>query len=313
MSKKCRLVTTSMAAIRAGKSQRGMMDAGLELIDSVAGYKPDLICFPEGFLRSGGDRSAWEEVNAETERRFGEKAAELGCYIMFSIYEPAEIFEGYKYNTELIYDRSGKCVLRYHKRHTVYGETTVNKVLPGREIPIAETDFGRVACLTCFDIGWRETWAELARRGAELVVWNAAYNGGNLLETYAAHNMYYVASTVRDDHAKIVDPTGMTIASSSRWNAICMADINLSTTIFHIDRQYQKIDKVRAALGDRVHIVSHGEENIFTIATNDDEWPIERICREFGLQTYKDYHAEAAFMQQEWRDRMKRAAAEAGK
>ena len=291
MSKKCRLVTTSMAAIRAGKSQRGMMDAGLELIDSVAGYKPDLICFPEGFLRSGGDRSAWEEINAETERRFGEKAAELGCYIMFSIYEPAEIFEGYKYNTELIYDRSGKCVLRYHKRHTVYGETTVSKVLPGREIPIAETDFGRVACLTCFDIGWRGDWQTLSDMGAELVVWPSAYHGGNLLNAYAAVHMYYVVSSVWNAECRIIDPFGNDIAESTIWDPCAIGEVYLGSEIFHFDHHTTLIPQLRREYGERIHLRIDGRGNMFELASRDPELKVSDIKAKFGMSNYREYHA----------------------
>lgn len=305
MGTKCRLATWALNGSRHGRTQEEMLEAGLRLADSIAGYKPDLICYPEIFLKNGGDTGnpRWAEIAAEAEVRYAEKAKQLGSYIMISVYEPLKTFPDKHYNCAVLFDREGKLVGRYRKHHTVYEESTVNQVVPHYDLPVFETDFGRVAFLTCFDIGWRHTWEALAEKGAELVVWNAAYDGGNLLNTYAAYNMYYVASTVRTSHAKIVDPTGRTIADSSCWNSLCMADINLSTTVFHIDRQFKKIDEVRRALGDKVTINSYSQENIFTIATMDPEWPIERICREFGLMTYKDYHAEATVLQDEWREK----------
>lgn len=77
----------------------------------------------------------------------------------------------------------------------------VKHVMPGKELPVFDTDFGRIGIQICFDIGWRDGWKELADKGAQLVIWTSAYDGGNLLHTYAAHNMYYVVSSVRTDHA----------------------------------------------------------------------------------------------------------------
>jgi predicted amidohydrolase len=303
----CRIATWALNGARYGRTQREILDATLDLCDGIAGYKPDIICFPEIFLKNGGDVNNPDriEISAEAERRFAEKAAQLKSYIMISVYEPSKAFPDKRYNSSVLFDRGGQVCGRYHKHHTVYEESKEGNVIPGYDLPVIETDFGRVAMLTCFDIGWRHTWERLAEKGAELVIWAAAYDGGNLLNTYAAYNMYYVASSVRTSHAKVVDPTGRTIAESSCWNGLCMTDINLSTTIFHIDRQFKKIDEIRHALGDKVTINSYSEENIFTVASNDSEWPIQRICENFGLTTYRDYHAEAAALQDEWRVKYK--------
>lgn len=91
---------------------------------------------------------------------------------------------------------------------TVVEESLEGHVIPGDECPVFDTDFGRLGVQTCFDIGWRDGWKQLADQGAQLVVWSAAYDGGNLLNAYAALHMYYVVSTVRTDHARIIDLTG---------------------------------------------------------------------------------------------------------
>ena len=115
--------------------------------------------------------------------------------------------------------------------------------------------------------------------------------------------MYYVISSVRTDHAQIIDPTGRTIAEGARWNGLAMATIDLETTIFHIDRQFRKIEELRRVLGGKVTIRAHSEENVFTIESNDAQWPMERIQKEFSLMTYKDYHNEATRNQEVWREK----------
>jgi predicted amidohydrolase len=288
-----------------GKTEQEMADIAIGKIDSVKGYHPDLICLPEIFLETGGDRQNgnWAEISQQTVKRLCNKAGELQCYIIASVYESSDVYDGMRYNCALLIDRQGKIIGKYRKQHTVVEESLNSHVIPGKECPVFDTDFGRIGMLICFDIGWRDAWKEMADKGAQMVVWLSAYDGGNLLNTYAAHNMYYVVSSVRTDHARVIDLTGRTIAMSSDWNGLCIAAIDLETTLFHIDQQWQKIDEVRAILGDKVTINSYSEENVFTIESNDLDWPMKRICEEFRLVSYKDYHAEAMKLQNEWKTR----------
>ena len=290
-----------------GKTQEEMIDVGQTLIDSVAGYKPDLICFPEIFLKTGGDvdNPDWARNTQRMLEAYSEKARRLGSYILTSAYEPSRRYPDYRYNTSFLIGRDGTLTGKYRKVHTVYSESVVHHVIPGHDYPVFDTDFGRIGMQTCFDIGWRNGWQALADKGARLVVWAAAYDGGNLLDTYAAHNMYFVVSTVRTNHARIIDPMGQTIAESARWGSLALASIDLTGDIFHIDRQWQKIDDIRRALGSKVTIRVLSEENVFWLESNSDAWPMDRIRKEFGLQTYREYHAEATALQKEWREKFR--------
>ena len=278
-----------------GKTQEDMIPEILKTVDTVSGYGVDLIVFPEAFMKTGGDRlnPNWEALTQEMLARLCERAKTIGAYIVAPVYERVREYPEFKYNSAVLIDRNGDIQGRYRKLHTVYEETNDNRVLPGNTLPVFDTDFGRIGFQTCFDIGWRDGWKQLKDKGAKLIIWTAAYDGGNLLNTYAAYNMYYVVSSVRTDHARIIDPTGRTIAQGARWNGLAMATIDLETTIFHIDRQYGKIEEIRRALGSGVTINAYSEENIFTVESNDPKWPIERISKEFGLMNYEDYHAEA--------------------
>ena len=286
-----------------GRTQEEIVPVILRKIESVRGYQPDLIVLPEAFLKIGGDKlnPRWREITEHMLSELSRLARDLGCYIAAPVYEPYSSGGDLRYNCVYFIDRAGEVAGKYRKVHTVYEESTISRVVPGSEYPVFDTDFGRVGFQTCFDIGWREGWKALADKGARLVIWTAAYDGGNLLNTYAAYNMYYVVSSVRTDHAQIIDLTGRAIAEGARWNGLAMAAIDLETELYHIDRQYQKIDDIREALGKKVTIRAYSEENVFTVESNDPEWPIPRIEREFGLMNYRDYHAEATRLQNEWR------------
>lgn len=306
MGRKTRIAAWAMREeVLRGKTQEEMLAVALEKIDAIAGYKPDLICFPEIFLKTGGDAAnpRWREIGAEMLRAFGQKAREISSYILTSYYEPSEKYPDFKYNCAVLLDRQGREAGRYRKVHTVYEESTVNHVLPGSEYPVFETDFGKIGVQTCFDIGWREGWNELAKKGARLVVWNAAYDGGNLLDTYAAYNQYFVVSTVRTSHARIIDPDARTLAESGRWDGLDMADIDLTGEVFHMDRHFEQLDEIRRKLGAGVTIHPYSEEGCFWMESNDPDWPMERIKREFDLLNYREYHMEADALQKQWREK----------
>lgn len=297
MGKKARIITFGMNnRITWGKSQEEMLTFAQEKIDSVRGYHPDLICLPELFLESAGDAKnpAWESVTEKALAYLKKTAAEMNCWIAASLYEKVPQHEDMRYIALYLIDRSGNIAGTYRKYHTVISETKVHHALPGNEpYAIVETDFGRVGLLICFDIGWRQPWIELGQKGVKMVIWASAYNGGSLLHTHAAHNMYYIVSTVQTEHPMIIDLTGRTISEGTRWDAFAMADLDLETTIFHTDNNWKKIDAIRAKLGDSVRIQSYNDENMFTISSTDPQWPIERICKEFDMLTYAEYHQEA--------------------
>ena len=286
-----------------GLSQEQMVTEILRKIDTVSRAKPDLIVLPEAFLKTGGDAKNpdWENITAKMLKELRARARELNCYIAAPVYERAPGYPDMRYNTVFLIGRGGDIEGKYRKVHTVVSETVANHVLPGDDLPVFDTDFGRIGFQTCFDIGWRDGWRILKEKGAQLVIWTAAYDGGNLLNTYAAYNMYYVVSSVRTDHARIIDLTGRTVAEGARWNGTAIAVIDLETTLYHIDDQYPKIDEIRTVLGDKVTIRAYSEENVFTIESNSPDWPRERIEKEFSLISYEKYHEEATKMQEEWR------------
>ena len=61
--------------------------------------------------------------------------------------------------------------------------------------------------------------------------------------------------------------------------------------------------EIREKLGDQVEIRTLSEENVFTLSSRDSEWPVERVKREFGLVSYKEYHSNAEKVQDEWRNK----------
>ena len=308
MGKKVKIASFALnKTLNKGKTQLEMLKIALDKVDSVAGYHPDLVCLPELFMETGGDNCNpdWVNLSRHAVEELCARAKKMKCYIIASVYEQIPAYPEKRYIDALLIDRNGEIAGCYKKMHTVYEESIDFNAVPGNECPVFATDFGKIGMQICFDIGWRTTWHELAKKGARLVVWLSAYDGGSLLNAHAAHCIFNIVSTVQTDHSRIIDFMGHTLVMGSCWNGLAMATIDLETEMFHTDRQIQKVDNIRAKLGEGVTINTYSEENVFTIESNDPLWPISRITSEFGLINYRDYHAEAETLQDEWRAKYK--------
>ena len=73
---------------------------------------------------------------------------------------------------------------------------------------VVETDIGRIGLAICFDLNWRELWAEMKAQGSEIVCWLSAYEGGFPLQVYAWMHELLVISSVQSYTSKIIERSG---------------------------------------------------------------------------------------------------------
>ena len=288
-----------------GRTQTEMLNWVREKCLSLKSLSPDIIVFPEVvfIMYPPHDPTPYDEFFSLALEEMKKTAAEVASYVIFNIHEPHDSNPDYRYITTFMLSRTGEIVGKYRKMHTVDVETIENRIIPGEGPCVVDTEFGKIGIATCFDIGWRSYWQKMKDMGAKAVIWTSAYDGGNLLDAYAVTNMYWVISSVRTCHARIIDPVGRTVAESAIWDNLCFADIDLDMEIFHIDNQAHKIHDIRKELGDTVDIRTLSEENVFTVSSKNPDWSIDRIKKEFGLVTYCDYHMRAEEVQNEWRNK----------
>lgn len=276
-----------------GRTQREMLDYCINKCRELQSLSPDMMIFPEivFVMYPENEPLSYAEFYETALEELKRTAREVSSYLVFNMYEPCENGEG-RYISNFVINKNGELAGKYRKMYPTKGEMA-NGVVPGNEICVVDTEFGRIGIATCFDIGFRSFWQKLADLGAKAVVWTSAYDGGKLLDAYAVTYSYWVISSVRTYRARIIDPAGRTVAESTRWDMLCMADIDLHMELFHIDDQLPKIHEIRRVLGDKVVVETLSEDNIFTVSSKDPEWPVERVKKEFGLVSYKEYHEEA--------------------
>ncbi|MGO4495745.1 carbon-nitrogen hydrolase family protein [Paenibacillus sp. 2RAB27] len=297
MPRKAKVITTCFnEELIRGSSLEENLQRALNMLDSFSDLQPDLICFPEVFLVSGNDNNneSSVEITQLAYQALSAQAIKLNSYIIASAHE---WIDSKKYNVAWLFDREGKLAGRYVKYYPTDGEMKDHDISPGNEMPVFETDFGKIGIAICYDIGYPDIWSTLRSKGAELVVWLAAYDGGFPLEAYAWLHAYYVISSVRTNHSKIIDKTGKILASTSKWVRWTSKTIDLDKQIFHIDNQYNKLLEIQGRLGSKVAIESFSQENIFTIESHDQEWSMARIQAEFKLETYREYHMRSENIQ----------------
>lgn len=285
----------SFSAMGLGRTQEDIL-VGLETkLKELRGCTPDLVCFPEEVLVTGGDKNnpRWAENNQAALELMQRYAVELHTNIIIGLEEPAPAYPGKRYNTAFVIDRSGTILERYRKRYITFRQLGTES-LPGGRVVTVDTDIGRIGLMVCFDVGWRDGWRELAEMGAQIVVWPSAYNGGNLLNAYAAVHMYYVVSSVWNIESRIIDPFGNTIAESTRWDPCVHSEIYPGAPIIHFDHHERKLPELRAEYGERIHLRVEGKGNMFELGINDDTLQIDEICKKHNLMTYQEYHDKSA-------------------
>jgi beta-ureidopropionase len=304
MPQKATVATISLGLAGGGPTVERNLARVQEELDAASAGGADLICLPETFAQVGcpkdASHPAAQTVPGAVFNHLAQHARRHRTWIIAGTTE--RMADGTIQNVAWVIDRQGELAGRYAKIHPTIGEIE-SGITPGSAGPVFDTDCGRVGVAICYDIGWPEHWAALAEQGARLIVWPSAYDGGFPLQVYAWSHFVTVVSSVWGDHSKVIDVTGRVLASTSRWSRLALRRVDLEKEVFHIDAQTKKLADLQRKLGTAVTVEGFSEENVFTVESHDDAWPMARIKREFGLENFRDYHARATRVQDEHRDR----------
>jgi predicted amidohydrolase len=298
MPRKVRVTTTSFHGQQSPASVERNRAFAVTCVEAAAAECADLLCLPETFLEIGltaEEKPVAESMPGPTIDTLAALAREHRLWIVAPI--SVRTVTGIIENSAVVVDRRGEVAGNYAKVHPTIGECRTRAIVPGHEPLVIETDFGRLGLAICYDVGWPAHWEELKRQGAELVVWPSAYDGGFPLQAYAWLHQYYVVSSVRTEHSRIIDISGRILAATSRWHRFASETIDLEKELFHIDDHTAKIERVQLDFGHRARVEAFTEDHVFTLESNDPAWPVARIKAEYGLESFADYHRRAEGVQ----------------
>ena len=176
---------------------------------------------------------------------------------------------------------AGRHLLR--SAHPTEGEIE-NGVVPGGPVRVFDTDFGRVGLAICFDLNWQDLWAKLAEKGAELVCWISAYEGGLPLQAYAWMHQYAIVTSVWPYHARVIERTGKIMTQTSRWGRLAFHNLNFEKRLFHTDGQHQQIVPMQTRYGEpHPHRELHRGASLHTRERRPETLPVDEVIREFRL------------------------------
>lgn len=232
------------------KAVQGDIQANMAKMERMAAEAADggadVICFPElsytgYFVKKDRLLEIAETENGEFYRRISRAARENGICIVAGFAERG-LGEDI-YNTVIFVDRVGKIAGKARKVYLWKSEK--KRFVRGEKFPVCDTEFGRVAILTCYDLEFPEPARIVALKGARLIFCPAAWsvparNRWDLdLMACSLYNMVFTAGANFADElccgaSGVAGPDGaIMVQSQGQKEEIVFADIDLD----EVDRQ----------------------------------------------------------------------------
>ena len=258
--------------------------------------KPDLIVVPEVCDRPAGlprdKQLAYYKVRGnQVCDFFAELARENNCYIVYSAVR--EMADGSRRNSSVLLDRKGQVVGVYNKNHVVIEETTKSGILCGREAPVFDCDFGRVAMAICFDLNFDELRLKYVKAKPDLIIFSSMYHGG-LMQAYWAYSCRcHFVGAIAGLPCQIHNPLGELLASSTNYHDYVVADVNLDCRVAHLDYNWSRFRALKQKYGPKVKITDPGYLGSVLLASEHDTIGIDQMVKEFDIELLDDYMARA--------------------
>lgn len=259
----------------------------LAVVDAEGARGADLIVLPETW-RGQNDHTR-ETLAGPTLQELGKLADKYDTYIV----SPIDRINGdERLNSAVLLDRNGKVAGIYDKVYPYWSELDfAQPVTVAKDIPVFETDFGRLGMAICFDVNFPEVWQALADRGAELVVWPSAYSAGTSLQAHAINHHYYVVSSTHLGDCQVFDITGEKILDE-RGEGIHVSRITLDLDrgIYHDNFNGQRRDNLLKDRGSEVELEKTlDREQWFVLRAEKPGVSARKLAEFYGLEELRDY------------------------
>jgi predicted amidohydrolase len=284
------------------------LDARLEqlatLVDETAdaarekyGRGPDLVALPEVAVTGerGGkavDRSIPYE--GKVQEVFAALARKHHCYLIVPLDLLADARTGLCYNACVVVDRKGETAGIYRKMFPAVQSGTDNMeggMTPGPDAPIFQCDFGKLGVQICFDIEFDQGWEELARKGAELVVWTTQSPQTTHPAARALKYRYYIVSCNWRNNSTIFEPTGKIVAQIRPPQRVLVEEIDLSYVILPWSPQLRNGAALQEKYGDKVGFRYYEDEDCGLFWSNDSQVAIGEMVKSVNVRDWFEEHA----------------------
>ena len=267
------------------------LDEIAHLVDQQGAQGADIIAIPET-CRGQGENTQ-ETLDGPTVRAMARLARKHRTYVVC----PIDRKQGnQRFNTAVLLDRSGRVVSLYDKIFPVWATECMKRhVLPGKEVRVYQTDFGRVGFAICFDVNWAPIWEQLANHGAELVIWPSAYSAGRSLQAQAIAYNYYIVSSTQWPDCHVYDIDGEELVhdehNKDAKTNVTRVTLDLDRCIFHQDLNLP--EKLHRLLQERGEDVAQEKwlplEGWFVLKAKRPGVSCRALARDYGLEELRHY------------------------
>ena len=264
-------------------------------VSEAAQLESDLVAFPE-ICNYLGAAEAWrfEPLDGPTVTRMSECAREHGLYVVCPL---ATLEDGVRYNSSVLLGRDGGIVGVYHKNYPTHGELD-RGVRPGTEVPVFETDIGRIGLIICFDLNYWEVGAKLSANRPELVLWSSMWTGARMLTRWAIEFGFYMGA-IYSAESSFVDVAGREILSVKRDISdatgaapLVTATLDLDYRLLHHDENIGRLGPLFAKYGGTAaHVEWLVHECLLVFRSSLPDVSSDELMSEFGLEHMRDYTA----------------------
>ncbi|MBE7464830.1 MAG: carbon-nitrogen hydrolase family protein [Planctomycetes bacterium] len=269
------------------KQLTGLLDRMDGEARQAYGRGVDLAVLPEMCVTGGmeGDAAARAlPYSGAVREAFSNAARKLNSYVVLPMILQEEDRVS---NAALLIGRNGELEGLYRKRHLAVRkdeETFEQGTVPGAEVPVFSCDFGKLGLQICFDDLFDIGWQDLARQGAELVVW-PTFRPGTVHALARAHwHRYYIVSATWGRTAHVIDPTGHIAAQAPDEQPTVVHELDLSYAriVSWAGRPGEDGDGFKQRFGARVGYRCHFDEGCHLYWSNDPAQSIGAMAREIG-------------------------------
>ncbi|GMV80720.1 MAG: hypothetical protein AMXMBFR7_19040 [Planctomycetota bacterium] len=273
-----------------------VLDAQAELSKKKYGRTPDLLTLPECNVTAGleGDALAISlPLEGPIQEFFARKARQYNTYIVISMNLLEDREKKIASNAAILMDRKGAVAGLYRKMHLACApdpSTLEFGLQPGKDVPVFECDFGKLGLQICLDISFDYGWRELAKKGAEIVIWPTWRHGCAAACARSRQHRYYIVSSVWGENCMILDPIGKITASAQQPEGLLVHELDLSYAILPSwgGRLGEEGGKMKEKFGDQVGFRCYGDEGLHLFWSNDPKTSIREMARSIGVTEYED-------------------------
>ena len=217
---------------------------------------------------------------------FSRKAREHECYIVVPTYLLDSREKRLCSNAAILVGRKGETVGTYRKIHLVVSlerRTMEDGATPGDALPVFDCDFGKLGIQICYDMDFADGWAELARRGAELIAWPTQSPQTSQPAFRAKEHRCYIVSSTWRHNASIFEPTGKIAAQIRPPQSILVHELDLSYALLPWSSKLRNGEALRQTYGEKVGFHYYEDEDCGLFWSNDSRTPIGEMVRSLGV------------------------------